>query len=289
MKDEKEHSVVPCASLQPASYGERLCSLKPDPVSRVVESLRSSVKYRYLCEATLTRMARWALERHASPKDAAKAAKSKLHQVYGAYMEPGTCERVARGVAALPEEELRVVCRRIMESHASTRERLADLEEIGLALADLVKPQGPVLDLACGLNPFALPWMNLSPELSYYAWDIDARLIGHIDTFLAGIGCPGEAVCRDVLAEPPDVEADVVLLLKALPCLEQQEAGASLRLLRGLSARVVVVSFPSRSLGGRGKGMADHYGAFMQGICGALDIEARILMWPSETFYILQR
>lgn len=258
-------------------------------VELVVESLRSSAKYRDLCGATLARTARWAVARHLSPKDAAKAAKRKLHQVYGAYMNPSTCAQVAREMAGLDAADLRTTCRRIMKLHASTSERLADLEEIGVNLMDATEPQGAILDLACGLNPFALPWMALPAKIPYYAWDINVRLTGHINVFLERIGRCGGAVCRDVLDETPAEPVDVVLLLKALPCLEQQEPGASLRLVTALRARVVVVSFPSRSLGGRDKGMESHYDAFMRGLCDTLHIKPRVLSWPSETFYILQR
>ena len=60
---------------------------------------------------------------------------------------------------------------------------------------------------------------------------------------------PGDSVSSG----PPEASADMVLLLKAIPCLEQEEPGAGKRLLRSLDAPVVVVSFPARSLGPRYK------------------------------------
>jgi hypothetical protein len=56
----------------------------------------------------------------------------------------------------------------------------------------------------------------------------------------------------------------VALLLKLAPTLDRQDPGAAVGLIRGLNVRHAVVSFPARSLGGRGKGMEDTYRARLQ-------------------------
>jgi 16S rRNA (guanine(1405)-N(7))-methyltransferase len=54
---------------------------------------------------------------------------------------------------------------------------------------------------------------------------------------------------------------DLALVLKSLPCLDQIDRSCSLRLLDGLNADRVLVSFPVHSLGGQSKGMVSHYEA----------------------------
>jgi 16S rRNA (guanine(1405)-N(7))-methyltransferase len=49
------------------------------------------------------------------------------------------------------------------------------------------------------------------------------------------------------------------LLLKALPPLEQSDRTIALRLLQALQAEHILVSFPTRTLGGRSKQMGAHY------------------------------
>ena len=66
---------------------------------------------------------------------------------------------------------------------------------------------------------------------------------------------------RDVISSPPSQPADVALLLKTIPCLEQVEKEAGRRLLHSLNARHLLISFPRRSLGGKNKGMDVHYSA----------------------------
>ena len=70
---------------------------------------------------------------------------------------------------------------------------------------------------------------------------------------------PGGAFVWDLLTGPPQVQADVVLLLKAIPCLEQLDKTIGARLLAAIDAPVVIVSFPAASLGGADKGMTGYY------------------------------
>jgi 16S rRNA (guanine(1405)-N(7))-methyltransferase len=77
------------------------------------------------------------------------------------------------------------------------------------------------------------------------------------------------------------------LLLKTLPCLDQQEPGASARLLGGLQARIIVVSYPVRSLGGRQKGMSQTSRANFARIAGILDREVSELDIAGELVFVL--
>ena len=259
-------------------------------MEEVVAAFRQSLKYRHLCEDTLRRIAGWATARHPARKDAVKAGKRKLHQVYGAYLDGAGLGRVEEGVRAispgLSGEALRGACRQILACHASTAERLSILEEVYPALFRETGAPGSILDLACGLNPFTLPWMGLGPETAYRSWDVDGRLVAAINDFLARLGRPPAAVCRDLLVSTPDEPVDVVFLFKTIPCLEQQEKGAGVRLLRSLRARCAVVSFPARTLGGRDKGMALYYDQFMAEVIRELGVSTVKIAYPSEVFYV---
>ena len=146
---------------------------------QIVNDLRRTRKYRELCEDTLYRAASWALMRHKTPKEALKAAKRKLHQVYGAYLNGidfGKLEDWIDNLSSSSSQaSLRETCLRILDCHTSTAERVPILDS---CFSDLFRETGEptsILDLACGLNPFALPWMGLSPNISYFAWDVDKR------------------------------------------------------------------------------------------------------------------
>jgi 16S rRNA (guanine(1405)-N(7))-methyltransferase len=106
----------------------------------------------------------------------------------------------------------------------------------------------------------------LADGAEYIAYDVDAAMVGFLNAFFAltwgDAGNPPRRVAtvRDIVAAPPSEPADLALVLKAIPCLEQLDKAAGSRLLDALDAPHLLVSFPARSLGGRQRGMAAHYG-----------------------------
>ena len=260
-------------------------------VERAVGRLSQTSKYKHLHRETLERIAAWACARYRSDKEVLKAAKRKLHQVYAAYVIPGTAARLARLVAEPGRrhpESLSAICRQAMELHASTAERLPIVEEVYQRIFAVTGSPRRVLDLASGLHPFSLPWMKYREIELYSAMDVDCQLMALMNAFFS-THLPGVLACecRDILVRPPDQVADVAFLLKTVPCLEQQEKGASLRLLRSLKVRPVVVSFPARSLGGRNKGMEAHYARLADDLVERLGGRAEALRFPGELFYVI--
>jgi 16S rRNA (guanine(1405)-N(7))-methyltransferase len=261
------------------------------PLDDVVGQLAASGKYADLCQATLERIAFWALERHPRPKDAVKAAKRKLHQAFAAYLDPGAValaeRRTAELGAAPARETLETAARAILRHHASSGERLDNLDAFYTAVWRATGRPRNVLDLACGFSPFALPFMGLDAGCRYDAIDIDTRLMAAADRFRALTGQPGQAMADDILVHPPAAAVDVALLLKTLPCLDQQEPGAGARLLGRIEARAIVVSYPVRSLGGRQKGMIESYRASFGRLAGTLDRQVTELDIADELVFVL--
>jgi 16S rRNA (guanine(1405)-N(7))-methyltransferase len=262
-----------------------------ETAATIVAELRQARKYRHLDDQTLERVARWALERSPTTREATKTAKRKLHQVFGAYTEADDLRSLQARVAGLPASSeiptFQVACRELLSGHASTKERLPALEKLYPTLWGLTGCPGSVLDLACGYNPFTLPWMGLDSHAEYRAYDIDHRLTAAINDFLRALGRPPTAETRDVLTNPPDQEVDVVLLFKALPCLEQQVRGAGEQLLRRLRCRHMIVSYPLESLGGRLKGMRTSYSERVRYLAASLSYRVQEVEFPSELYFVL--
>ena len=225
----------------------------PAAVREIARLLRTSRKYRTVVPEAIETIAAAELRRHGRLKDALKATKNKLHQVAAAYVaerpDYDAWLEELRQAASSPDA-WRDACRRIMRGHASTRERLPLLDTFFETVLADVAPVRSVLDLACGLNPLALPWMPLSDDAAYFAYDIYEDLTRFIGGFLALAGVTaGEARACDITRAERFPLADVALLLKAVPCLDQVERATSGRLLDVVQAQHFVVSFPAQSLG----------------------------------------
>ncbi len=233
-----------------------------DPLQQLLTSVSSSSKYRHLSPDLIRAIGTEELEKRKQLKAAIKATKAKLHQIGGAYL-PGTPDylrwRQDLVQASGHSTDLKTTCLRIMNHHLSTRERIPILEQFYQNLFQHLPPIHSILDLACGLNPLALPWMPLPHGVTYYACDIYGDMMDFIADALQIMGISQQTWVQDISHTYPDVAVDVAFLLKILPCLEHQQKHSGLDLLRGLRTSQMVISFPAYSLTGKSKGMPASY------------------------------
>ena len=265
------------------------------PGERIVDELYATAKYGSLSEGTLKRAAEYGLRREKKEKGALKAAKAKLHQIYGAYLGEGSLERAAvlvRGLPDLVDEEIFPdVCRRLMSCHASSAERLSFIEELYARIFSGFSGPLKVLDLCCGFHPLGVPWMPLAAGSEYLACDTDSRMVELLSVVFkrARSGPRFSAQACDVADLPAPLPADLVFLLKTLPSLERQERGLGRKVLDRLRAPRVVASFPAQSLSGREKGMRQNYEQLWSPVFRELGFLIEIMEYPTETFYLLNR
>jgi len=232
-------------------------------IDEIVAQVQAARKYRHICATTIRRIAAEESAKRDTLKRAVKATKSRLHQAYGAYEAKLNYARaygdLSAAYASGDDLGIRAVCHQLLARHASTRERLPILHRFYDVILSHTGVPRTLLDLACGLNPLALPWMRLSPCAIYHAYDIDGERMAFLDRFFALAGVDGHAHCQDLISEPPQQRGDVALLLKTTTCLERQRVGSTMALLDQLDVAHVVVTFPVKSLGHRDKGMAEQY------------------------------
>jgi len=176
-----------------------------------------------------------------------------------------------------------------MKYHSSTRERLRVLEGFyTTTLADL-PPIRTILDIACGFNPLSIPWMPLAEDARYYAYDIYRDMTSFLSELIGIVGVRGGAEVCDVIESPPARRADLALVLKTIPCLEQVDKSAGLRLLDSVNAHHLLVSFPIHSLGGRGKGMAINYEARFRDLVAERRWETRRFEFATELVFLVTK
>lgn len=263
-----------------------------DLLDQLEKAVQASAKYRRISPDFIRRLGSRELSKRSSLKEAIKETKNRMHQAAGAYLD--SAPNYGRGLATLRgatgHEAMKDACRAIMAEHASTRERLPLLETFyPIVLADVGELRS-VLDIACGLNPLALPWMPLKSDLvlRYECCDLYADMILFLNEFFVIAGAEGRADVRDVIT-PPTEEADVALILKFLPVLEQSEKGTAGAWLRAISARYLLVSFPTRSLGGHGKGMTEHYEGWFRELIQAEKWNVQRTLFPNELCFLIER
>lgn len=269
-------------------------STRNPAVDAIAQTVAAAPKYRDLAHATILRASELAARAHRDDLEAAtKYAKSKLHQWVGAYRDPDI-RKFGREIDAFlgsgfEPAEIEPFALRALKRHASTAERIGEMDRIYPVLLEEIEigDEISILDLCGGMHAFALPFLRGTRRIRYRGMDCDGAVAMLADRFVRAITTEARVECRDVIAEPPLEPCDVVWLFKAAPCLERQSEGATRRLLEQLRAKSVVLSFPTRSLGGRDKGMVENYSGFVNSLAGELGRTSRAIEFASETFYVL--
>jgi 16S rRNA (guanine(1405)-N(7))-methyltransferase len=189
-------------------------------------------------------------------------------------------------------DAFRAHLRRMMLCHASTRERLPILEEFYLRAFRSVGPVRSVLDIGCGFNPLAIPWMGLQDDAMYEGYDIYSDMTGFLEAAITGLpehARPAISVLTvDVSTAPPATGADVALILKYLPLLDHKNGEQTLSWMRQLNTRYAIVSFPTRTLGGRNVGMAQSYEASFSEILQALGWQSERIEFRNELCFVVE-
>ena len=202
-----------------------------DDLQPLIDELLHSKKYRGLglAESTVRDLLLQELPRYRNRKDALDEVRRKLHNIVAPYLgDPDYAAEAGAldGAFRIGGEEVKEVCRRILAGHASTRERIPILEEFYAGIFAVTGRPRSILDVACGLNPFAFPWMGLPKDTRYYAYDIHRPRLDLINHYFQLEGLEPLAIHQDILVEPPAVEADVAFFLKRRTASSSASAAA---------------------------------------------------------------
>ncbi len=266
---------------------------KPD-LETLVHHVQASDRYSAISPELVRALLAAELGKRRSPKEAVKAARTKLHQAAGVYQQrtiPYTAleNELDQLPPDLADPAVQEFLRRAMGFHSSTRERLPILPRFfNETLASLGSIHS-ILDVACGLNPLAIPWMPLEPCFHYTACDIYSDMIAFLDHYIDKFTIHGSALVCDITNCVPPVRADLALVLKTLPCLEQLDKEIGSRLLEQLDCPNVLVSFPAQSLSGRSKGMPRFYENHFNDLLSGKDWRVTRLEFPGELAFLVQK
>lgn len=263
-------------------------------LDRLTGEILSRKKYRSLDEDFIRRIGAQELERQRSYKDAVHSTRNRLHQVSCSYQEKPINfitwqEKLIQIEDSLNSEETRSFCKSMMREHTSTNERLPILERFFQDTLAGLPEIHTILDCACGLNPLSLPWIPCDKEVSYQACDVFTDLAAFLGKFFEHFNFDGKAWNCDLTTEVPDGHFDLALILKTATCLEQQDKNAAARLLEGIDAKYILLSYPIASLGGRDKGMIRNYSDHFEKLSANWTGGIKRFEFETELAYLLSR
>jgi hypothetical protein len=222
-----------------------------------------------------------------------KEVRRRLHQLCTSYVKDG--QRAVREMvpttssATIGKLERDQLFSALRAQHVSTSEREPFLPEFYRFVSAHCQEVQSVLDLGCGFHPLAFERMCFSNLRIYHALDVHLGLLATLELLLAPL-LEFRGIAADALTFQQPQEYDLVFALKLLPLLEQIRKGSARTLLQQLRARWLVVSFPTQSRSGQGRGMHAYYSDFFENSIESLEWQILARQeFPNELCFVLQR
>ncbi len=173
-----------------------------------------------------------------------------LRTVYGVFFTAQYGAKRDALVDALINEPTEERARAVLGLHRSSAERLSYYAFLYHQLFRVTGTPQSVLDLGCGFNPFAYPFLPGRP--AYHSADIACQDLERVGRFLEAVGVEHSEHCVD-LTDPDTVatlpRADVAFSFKLFDSLEELRHDVTAELLDSIPARILVTSFPTLSVG----------------------------------------
>ncbi len=263
-------------------------------LERLTREIHGSRKYRGLDlpDETLRDLLEQELSKGRDDSAALQAVREKLHNIVAPYLGDLDYAAAAEKLAAAGQtgslEAVKVVCREIMEAHASTRERIPLLDNFYEPLWAITGRPRTILDLACGLHPFGLPWMGLDRDVAYYAYDLHAPRIALINRFLNLLEREPLAYVQDILVSSPQIEADAAIFFKEAHRFEQRKKGCNRPFFEALKVRWLLVSLPATDLSGH-HSLIDRQRSLMSGILTGSNWPVEEILIGNELIFCIQK
>jgi 16S rRNA (guanine(1405)-N(7))-methyltransferase len=226
-------------------------------------------------------------------KQVEKAVRLKLHNIAALYLETVNYETALIELQTIPDgdsEALQTFAARMLSAHTSTQERMSTLEEFyqHIAAALQRKDELKILDLACGLNPFALPWMHLPVGCTLQAYDLHGARIDLLNLFFEKGNLPAQAYHADILANIPQDDADAVFFFKEAHRFEQRRKGSTREFLARLQSPLIFLSLPAYNMTGKHDLRTKHTCIVDEAVAGT-SWQAECVMIGNEMLFTIRK
>jgi 16S rRNA (guanine(1405)-N(7))-methyltransferase len=269
-------------------------STDPAFETSLVAEVLSSRKYRGLNipEDTVLDLIHHAMGQSSNPQEIDHIVREKMHNLMAPYLgDPDytACQLELDAVYHSGENvQIKAVCLKILSAHASTKERIPILDVFYERLFAHTGRPKEILDLACALNPFALPWMSLAPDTQYYAYDLHQPRLDAINHLFQLNGMLPFAIRQDILVTPPTIKADVAFFFKEAHRFELRRRGCNREFWQNIQAKHLLVSLPTASLTGRHSKTDQHRRLVMDTIAG-LPWQVHEIEFENEIVFCIEK
>lgn len=263
-------------------------------LERIITKVAQSKKY-----ANIDRdLIRWVVLRksrkYSKEDEIIRSSRSQLHQAAGCYVSSSLqYSRLLDQLHDLPrlvtDTKIKEWCHSCMQLHSSSAERLSILGTFYEQIFNNLPKINSILDIGCGFNPLAIPWMPGNIQFEYIAADIFIDQSHFLNHFFNHCNVNATASILNIMGDLLINSVDVVFLFKLLPIIEQLENNYTIPFLQKINAPNLVITYPVKSLGGKNKGMRDNYANQFQKFTDQFQWSYTRIDFESELVFIVKR
>jgi 16S rRNA (guanine(1405)-N(7))-methyltransferase len=262
-------------------------------IHKTVEQIQQSRKYRQrgLNRATIEHLILQEAPRFDSRRKLLKAVRRKLHNIVAPYLGEPDYDLLSARLAAIenpaPDSpQLKAFCLDVLREHASTAERIPHMDVFYEKIFEMAGRPKSILDLACGLHPLSFPWMELPATTRYIAYDIIQPRIDFLNAFFTQIGLAPLATSQDILANPPEISAELAFFFKEAHRFEKRQPGSNRGFWRSLRVDVLAISLPAQDLSGSHDRLEQNRALVRENLPRA--VEMREVVVGNEMLFLIQ-
>jgi 16S rRNA (guanine(1405)-N(7))-methyltransferase len=268
--------------------------LTSNEIHLLVNKILTSRKYRGLeiPVETVENLIAIANKGSSNLRDVEAIVRQKLHGITALYLgDPDYFDATRELEEFIAQDEpgnLERFCLKHLASHASTRERIPNQSQFYELLFSHTGKPDSILDLACGLNPLSIPWMELPWSTSYYAYDLNSPRVNFLNKFFSALHRQPLAFKQDILVTPPQVKADVAFFFKEAHRFEERERGCNRKFWQALQVRHLLVSLPTENLNGN-HSLLDQQRRLVAKTVNGLNWHVTELLFPKEIVLCIEK
>ena len=204
-------------------------NISNDKISKLTEKIHNMSKYKSveIPTETITSLIEQSYPVSKNFSDLEKRVREKIHNITALYLgeiDYKTATAEFRQIKNCPAA-IKEFSQQKLTYHASTKERGCGLAELYQQLFSRIGKCKSIADLACGIHPLGLPFMDLPADTAYYAYDLNKARVEFLNIFITEQGYGGGCFHQDILTSPPAIHFDAVFFFKEAHRFEKRQPG----------------------------------------------------------------
>jgi len=214
-----------------------------------------------------------------------KAIRADLHKNYGVFQRK--LNKREKLLQKLKNNYSLNLINEILNTHSSSSERIKIYPHLYKVIFKFTGKPKKILDLASGLNPLSIPYMNLK-NINYTATELNQKDCQFLNDFFKIIKIKGKAYSLD-LTKVKSIKGkyDICFLFKVLDSIELKGHKLTEHLIKIIPAKYLIVSFPIKTISY--KKMNKPRRTWLELLLKRLNLNFIIFEIENEIFYIIEK